>query len=144
MVKGNKLAVCASVVMLTAVAFLVVISPKASAGTPVGGYITQDTIWDSRGSPYWVESDVIIINGANLTIEVGVDVLFNGSYNIYVQEGGILWIAWTPGQRPYALFSWNSDIDDPYPGCWRAIQFNDSSYDSSSIIYSVIEYASYG
>ena len=140
----NKLSVCASVVMITTVAFFVVISPRASAGTPVGGYIDSDTAWGIEGSPYWVEKDVIVRNGSNLTIEVGVDVLFNGYYSIYVEEGGVLWVERTAPHRPYALFSWNLDYGGPYPGRWRSIQFNDSSYDTSSIEESVIEYAYYG
>ena len=67
--------------MLLTMTFCVILPSNASAGTPVGGYIDSDTTWVIEGSPYWVESNVTVRNGANLTIEVGVDVLFNGSYS---------------------------------------------------------------
>ncbi|UCE39228.1 MAG: right-handed parallel beta-helix repeat-containing protein [Thermoplasmata archaeon] len=142
--KLTKLFVCANIVMITALTFLVATSPRASAGTVVGGPIDSDTTWDIEGSPYWVVDDVFVVNGANLTIEIGVDVLFNGSFGIYVEEGAIIWIVQGISQRNYALFSWNSDLGAPCPGCWYGIEFEDSSYDYSSIRYSVIEYATYG
>ncbi len=80
----------ASVVMIISVAFFVVVSPRVSAGIPVGGYIDQDTIWASELSPYWVESDVIVRNGATLFIDSGVDVLFNGYYSIYIEVGAMI------------------------------------------------------
>jgi parallel beta-helix repeat protein len=129
--------------MITTVAFFVTISPEAEAWTPVGGYIDNDTVWTVQGSPYWVVSDVIVRNGARLGIEVGIDVLFSDYYSIYVEVGAAIWFKATPN-RNYTLFSWNSAFGAPYPGRWRSIQFNDSSYDYSSIQDSVIEYATYG
>lgn len=119
-------------------------SPNASAGTPVGGIIDTDTTWSLSGSPYWVWRDVRVRNGANLTIEIGVDVLFNGSYSIIIEEGATLWLGKGTTERPYALFTWNTDLGEAYPGRWGAIRFDDLSYDSSNIMFSVIEYATYG
>jgi parallel beta-helix repeat protein len=132
----------ASVVMIITVAFFVVVSPRASAGISVGGYIDRDTTWTPELSPYWVESDVIVRNGATLTIENGVDVLFNGYYSIYIEVGAMLRINKHVEPRPYALFSSNFSIKSI--GNWRAIQFNDSSYDQSILRDSIIEYATYG
>jgi parallel beta-helix repeat protein len=138
---NRKIGGWTSVVMIITVAFFVVVSPRASAGTPVGGYIDNDTLWTLRGSPFWVESDVIVRNGATLFIDNGVEVLFNGYYNIYIEVGAMLRIINFGDTRP-ALFSSNFSIKSI--GDWRAIQFNDSSYDQSIIQNSIIEYASYG
>jgi parallel beta-helix repeat protein len=47
-------------------------------------HITVNTTWDMSGSPYYIEGNVMVDPGKNLTIDPGVEVLFNGSYNIYV------------------------------------------------------------
>ncbi|MEW5937289.1 MAG: right-handed parallel beta-helix repeat-containing protein, partial [Candidatus Thermoplasmatota archaeon] len=58
-------------------------SPPAITGTPISGSITTTT-WNVAGSPYWIEGDAWIPFGQTLTIDPGVDVLFNGSFSIYV------------------------------------------------------------
>ena len=55
-----------------------------SAGTVVSGPITTDTVWDMAGSPYWIEDNVTVEPGVNLTIMPGVEVLFKGDYNLQV------------------------------------------------------------
>jgi parallel beta-helix repeat protein len=137
----KKLAVWTSIMMIIIMGFLVLISPRASAGVPVGGYIDQDTLWASELSPYWVESDVIVRNGATLFIDSGVEVLFNGYYSIYIEVGAMIRVLKYSEPRP-ALFSSNFSIKSI--GDWRAIQLNDSSYDQSIIQNSIIEYATYG
>ena len=62
---------------------------RATAGTPVQGPISTDTSWTADGSPYWIEGDVVVLSPANLTVEPGVEVLFNGLYTIYNGEGPI-------------------------------------------------------
>ncbi|MCK4443882.1 MAG: right-handed parallel beta-helix repeat-containing protein, partial [Thermoplasmata archaeon] len=57
---------------------------NATAGTPVQGSIVVDTVWDITGSPYWVVDNVTVSAGATLTIESGVEVLFDGKYDIVV------------------------------------------------------------
>jgi hypothetical protein len=52
------------------------------SGTRIAGILTGSNVWDLAGSPYWVEADVLIPGGSNLTIEAGVSVLVNGSHSI--------------------------------------------------------------
>ena len=47
---------------------------NANAETPVAGQITGDVTWSPEGSPYVLSSNVTIAEGANLTIEPGVEV----------------------------------------------------------------------
>lgn len=54
------------------------------AGTPVSGLITTDTVWDTAGSPYWIEDNVTVVSGVNLTVMPGVEVLFKGDYELQV------------------------------------------------------------
>jgi parallel beta-helix repeat protein len=60
------------------------LNEKAEADTPVSGHISTNTTWTLANSPYWVEGDIIVDNGATLTIEPGVEVKFNGYYGLYV------------------------------------------------------------
>jgi parallel beta-helix repeat protein len=140
--KITKLAAWTSIVMIFTMGFLLIVSPRVSAGTVVGGYIDSDITWTSDGSPYWVEGDVIVRNRATLTIENGIDVLFNGTYSIYVEVGAMLRVNKFSEPRTYTLFS--SNFSTKSIGDWRAIQFNDTSYDGSVIRDSIIEYATYG
>jgi hypothetical protein len=60
---------------------------NAQADTYVNGTIYTNTTWTNANSPYTLTDNVIISNGATLTVESGVTVNF-GSYKIYVN--GIL------------------------------------------------------
>ena len=59
----------------------------AQADTYVNGTIYVNTIWANANSPYTLTDNVIISDGATLTVESGVTVNF-GAYEIYVN--GIL------------------------------------------------------
>ncbi|MCJ2563308.1 MAG: right-handed parallel beta-helix repeat-containing protein, partial [Candidatus Thermoplasmatota archaeon] len=73
--------------LITAVllfASFVLQSEKTSAGTSVGGPIPTDTNWTMDGSPYDVIDNITVENGATLTIEAGVQVIFNDRNYILV------------------------------------------------------------
>lgn len=72
-----------SVVLLSLILF-----PAVSEATDVGGLIDTDTTWTLAGSPYIVTSHILVASGIRLTIEPGVQVRFNGHYNLKV-EGNI-------------------------------------------------------
>lgn len=98
---------------------LLLVSPEqAAAGTPVSGQIVTDTTWTLAGSPYWVEGDVVVLSTANLTIEPGVIVLFDGPYAIHV-EGELYSVG-----SPASVISFTSNLSKPSPGAWRGLQVN--------------------
>lgn len=91
---------------------------RATAGTPVQGPISTDTSWTADESPYWVEGDVVVLSPANLTVEPGVEVLFNGLYAIYVE--GVLYSVGTPA----SAIDYTSNLSTPSPGDWKGLQVN--------------------
>ncbi len=66
--------------------------------TEVSGIISGDNLtWTKDKSPYLVTGSVYVEEGTTLTIEPGVDVQFNGPFNIYVE--GVLKAEGTPSER---------------------------------------------
>jgi hypothetical protein len=56
----------------------------ATASTPISGTITTDT-WTSENSPYRISGAVTVPSGETLTIEAGVDVLFDSSAGFRIE-----------------------------------------------------------
>jgi hypothetical protein len=110
-------------------------SEKAK-GTYVCGIISTDTTWDLAGSPYIVIGDIIIEWSVTLTIEPGVQVLFDGYYRI--MGDGTLWAVGTPTQR--IAFSSNNLV--PNPVYWYGIDVG--GLWNAGLRYSDINYAHYG
>ena len=106
------------VVGILVITSLLINPNRATAGTPVQGPISTDTSWTADGSPYWVEGDVVVLNPANLTVEPGVEVLFNGLYAIYVE--GVLYSVGTPA----SAIDYTSNPSTPSPGHWKGLQVN--------------------
>lgn len=66
--------------------------------TEVSGIMSGDNLkWTKDKSPYLVTGSVYVEEGTTLTIEPGVDVQFNGPFNIYVE--GVLKAEGTPSER---------------------------------------------
>ena len=65
------------------IAALCVIAPCAAAATTVSGTITTTT-WTSAGSPYQVTGAITVPSGNTLTIEAGVDVVFDADVQFVV------------------------------------------------------------
>ncbi|MFQ5909434.1 MAG: right-handed parallel beta-helix repeat-containing protein [Thermoplasmata archaeon] len=110
-----KALILAGALVLT---FLLINPNRAAAGTPVQGPISTDTTWTQVGSPYWVEGDVTVLSSANLTIEPGVEVLFNGLYAMYV-EGEFYAVG-----SPASVIDLTSNASIPSPGDWKGLQVN--------------------
>ena len=64
-------------VLLSSAIFLSIPVPHSIGDTIVGGFITTDTVWDIGGSPYIAEQSILVMDGATLTIEPGVEVRFD-------------------------------------------------------------------
>ena len=58
--------------------------------TTVGGNITANTTWSAVNNPYRVISEVLVFNGAMLTIEAGVTVLFDSGTGLRIGKSGSL------------------------------------------------------
>ncbi|HYN89375.1 MAG TPA: hypothetical protein VER55_12640, partial [Ardenticatenaceae bacterium] len=63
----------------------IAVPPPPSGGTAVSGTITADTTWSPAGSPYKITGgSLTVADGVTLTIEPGVEVLFEQHRNLFV------------------------------------------------------------
>jgi hypothetical protein len=88
-----------------------------AAQTVVSGAITSDAHWNLEGSPYIVSGDVILQNGAKLTIDPGVTVYMGAHTNLLVQSGGIS-AQGTAQNRIQVLSEKTYQQADAAPGDW--------------------------
>jgi flagellar hook assembly protein FlgD len=93
----------------------------ASQATNVSGTISSNTTWDIFGSPYIVTGDITINNGVALTINPGVQVLFDGFYNI--TANGVLDAQGNASNR--IVFS--SNQASPAAGNWKHLYLNNAA-----------------
>jgi len=130
-----------AILLLAIATFLV----SNAFSTNVSGPISTNTVWTLANSPYIVTGNVLVMNGATLTIEPGVLVKFNDS--LALQIDGTLIAQGTSSQK--ITFTSNTVQS---PGAWGYIFFTniatDATYDingnylSGSILeYCIIQYA---
>jgi len=139
---------------------VVMLPANIFADTIITSHITEDTIWDTSGSPYIITGDINIYQNVTLTIDGGVAVKFNQDAGLTI--GGQLIAQGTTGDP----VTFTSNLSTPAQGDWSGISFvntaatatyqSDFEYDynnhqlllnylSGSIIeYCVIEYADMG
>jgi hypothetical protein len=60
------------------------VSPRLFASTNVGASLSENTQWDQSGSPYIVQSHVLVPPGVTLKIGPGVQVVFQGPATLHV------------------------------------------------------------
>ena len=103
------------------------------AATLVSGAVTTNTSWMLAQSPYQVTADVVIQNGALLTIEPGVTVGFDSGTNLTIGVGSLN-ARGTAGQPITFTSSLEVAGNTPAAGDWGQIRFLDLTNDNTSII----------
>jgi PKD repeat protein len=117
-----------AIILLVAMFFsLALVYPAQAATTVVTGDVSGT--WDAAGSPYLVEGDVTVPAGTSLTIEPGVQIIFQSWYSLTVN--GTLQADGTDNAP--VLFS----APDGGPG-WPGIRFVGAS-DSSRLTHVIVE-----
>jgi len=106
---------------------------SAQAATLVSGAVTTNTTWTLAQSPYQVTADVVIQNGAILTINPGVTVLFDAGKNLTVGIGALN-ARGTAGQPITFTSSLDQAGSTPAAGDWGQIRILDASNDSTTLI----------
>ena len=120
------------VCMMSVVGFGLALTEPLLAQTEVGGFIREDTLWTKRKSPYRAVNSVIVVNGATLTIEPGVEIRFtkDKSLNIGdISEGAGALVA-LGGEKESQRIRFTSD-EQKQPGDWAGIEFSDLAIDAA-------------
>ena len=124
--------------------FLLLFCPAGSHALDVKGVIDSDTVWTTADSPVNITGDILVAQGATLTIDPGVDVIFQARSTAVrgfclTVEGALA--ARGDADRPIVFTA--ADRNAP----WGAIVFTDISEDwdealstGSILSYCVVEY----
>ncbi len=90
-------------------------------------------MWTLAGSPYYIQGEITVPNGETLTIEPGVDILFQGHYKFNVQ-GRLLAIGTLSDSIKFTAENTSTG--------WHGIRFNYTSNtnDTSKIVYCSFKY----
>jgi parallel beta-helix repeat protein len=126
----RKSSTCLLVLILSLASAVPVLAAPLSAATTIPGGNVSGT-WDASGSPYLIDGDITVPAGQTLTIEPGVEVLFQGFYGLTVN--GTLQAVGTESEP--ILFGGGH----PTAG-WVSINIIDAT-DSSQLTYVIVENA---
>ncbi len=113
---------------------LFLIPEDVKATEYISGSIVSDTTWAFANSPYIVVGNVTVEVGANLTIEPGVEVKFNGSYSLIIN--GTLNATGTYSQP----INFTSNQTSPSEGDWLSIRLQSAN---NTLGYCQISYGDY-
>lgn len=118
---------------------LLLIFSLVKSQTEVSGVISTDVTWSPNNNPYIATGTIIVLDGAKLTIEQGVEIKFYRDSQLRIQGT----IATEYSDRKNILFTSYESITFPdMPESWDGIFLDNSS---ESVIQScIIENASYG
>ncbi|MGD0644986.1 MAG: right-handed parallel beta-helix repeat-containing protein [Candidatus Bathyarchaeia archaeon] len=100
---------------------------SAQSGTNVTGIINSDTTWTQANSPYNLTGELLVSNGATLTIEAGVTVNF---YQYIMQVNGTLKAQGIAGNN-VVFISTNQNVTDAVKDQIANINFGDQSSDDA-------------
>ncbi len=112
-----------------------------SAPRALTGRLAGEVLLVAADSPYEVRGEVVIPEGARVTIGAGVTLLYAGRGATLVVEGGALWAAGTAA----APVRFDSAERSVAPGDYRAaIEIRGAATEPTSIEHVVIRHAAYG
>lgn len=79
------------------------------ASTNVGGVYRTSAVWNEAGSPYYVISNVGIPENISLTIQAGVQVVFDrsGGAKITIKGGSLITMG--SSEKPVSFFGGSAD-----------------------------------
>jgi len=99
------------------------------AQTTVSGAIAVDTRWNVEGAPYIVNGDVVVQNGAELTIDPGVTVYMEAGAGLTLQAGAVK--ASGTAAKPIQVLSNKARHGQPAAaGDWKQWTFNPGTVDT--------------
>lgn len=136
MKRGMTIVTICMLVLWTCLALIVIESENSVSGTVVSGHITSNTTWNLSASPYFIEGDVYVDQGVNLSIEAGVEIRFNGSYSLII-DGNL-----TALGTPANMINFTSNQSTPWSDDWDRIMVNSTGH--ADISYCNITYGNYG
>jgi hypothetical protein len=120
-------------------ACLAIVAAAALAQTQIGGSITSDTVWKASQGPYIAASDVLIQNGATLTIEAGTTVYMGANTRLMVQAGALKAVG--TATSPILITSQKLQGNQtPAPGDWQQLIFNVGTDGATRLEHVRIEY----
>ncbi|MGZ4957164.1 MAG: hypothetical protein ACXV8Q_18860, partial [Methylobacter sp.] len=131
---------CAIHVKLLAFFALALYASAVLAQTPVSGSIAVNTHWTAADSPYLLSGDVVVQNGAVLSIDPGVTVYMAANAGLTVQSGGIQALGTLT--NPISILSDNTRLaQNAAPGDWKQWVFNPGST-NTRLDYVLVEHGS--
>jgi len=105
----------------------------ACADTTIGGVLSRNTLLKSADSPFLAPFDIIVDNGATLTIEAGVTVRFKTGVRLIVKNGSLRALGVVAS--PILLTSWrNTSGGLPASNDWGGVQFLDNTNDAATLL----------
>lgn len=127
---SSRLAVVPRLLLLAAFSSLAL---SVGAETTVSGAIVADTTWTAAQSPYLVNADLTISQGAVLTVEPGVMVRMTAGANLIVNQGALK--ASGSAVQPIIVTS-GKDIPNggAAPGDWGQLVFLDATSDAQTVL----------
>ncbi|THT97695.1 hypothetical protein E9531_15470, partial [Lampropedia puyangensis] len=106
---------------------------NALATTPVTGTITGNTTWTTQNSPYDLQGDVVLDNGALLTVQPGVTVRMAANASFTLKRGALQ--AQGNAQAPITITSANAN---PAPGDWGQWRFTSGTDNARTLLEHVV------